>query len=30
MKDCKYRDVVDFDDHFNEDVSLDWTNPKFD
>lgn len=30
MKDCKYRDIVDFDDHFNEDVSLDWTNPKFD
>ena len=26
----KYREIVDFDDHFNEDVALDWTNPSFD
>ena len=24
-----YRSIVDFDDHFNEDISLDWTNPSF-
>ncbi len=24
-----YRSIVDFDDHFNEDIALDWTNPSF-
>jgi len=29
LKSSKYREIVDFDDHFNEDVALDWTNPGF-
>ena len=30
IRSSKYREIVDFDDHFNEDVALDWTNPGFD
>lgn len=29
-KSRKYLEIVDFDDHFNEDIALDWTNPGFD
>lgn len=30
LRERKYAEVVDFDEHFNEDVALDWTNPSFD
>jgi Uncharacterised protein family (UPF0172) len=29
LRSSKYREIVDFDDHFNEDIALDWTNPGF-
>jgi hypothetical protein len=29
IRDKKYSEIVDFDDHLNEDLALDWTNPTF-
>jgi len=26
----KYLQIIDFDDHFNENLAFDWTNPSFD
>lgn len=29
LQDNVYRKIVDFDEHLNEDVSLDWSNQEF-